>query len=111
MSLISTIAFPGKSGQIYHFDVWSMDHEFLQKSGLYVLSKRELNEDGDYAHIILFVGQTEDLSSISQVKQNSISVSGASCICVLVDAQEMSQDEIADDLINYHKPSFQDHKD
>lgn len=75
--------------------------------GVYFITKRTKNIEGEYTHIRIYVGQTEDLSTRFQDhhKQNCFDQHRANCICIYAEQNQDKRYDIEKDLIdNYDLP-------
>jgi hypothetical protein len=110
MAKVSTVAFQGKSSERYVFDVWRMDQPFKNVGAVYAVTRRYQNEAGAYSHSVIYIGQTEDLSTRfgDHHKADCFSKSGANCICTHCDDEDDSRLSKEDDLVRYYKPRCND---
>lgn len=62
MGLMAEWKIGGQSEREYTFDVYSVDSVLPDDGGIYILSRREKQEDGTGVHKVLYVGKTESIS-------------------------------------------------
>jgi|SRR5579864_8060249 len=106
MAKISTMACKGESGASYTFDVYPMDQNFRTVGGIYIITERYKNTQGEYKHRFIYIGQTEDFSSRfdDHHKADCFQQNNATCICTLVEEDEENRFAIETDLIRQHAP-------
>jgi len=106
MARISTVTFHGKSGKSYIFDVWHMGQEFNAVGAVYVVTQRYQNDAGNYSHHVIYVGQTDDLSTRfnNHHKADCFTSHNANCICTFRDNDEDSRLDREDDLVQHYSP-------
>ena len=106
MAKISSVMIKGKSGEEYAFDVWALDQAFNPVAAVYAITRRYQNDDS-YSHEIIYVGQTDDLSTRfdDHHKAECFKRKNANCICTHRDNDEDSRLSKEDDLIKLHKPT------
>jgi hypothetical protein len=107
MAKISTVTFHGKSGKKYVFDVWHLNQSFREVGGVYGVTRRYLNAEGNYSHDVIYVGQTNNLSIRfgSHHKSDCFSKHNANCVCTLMDGDEESRLNLEDDLVQSYNPA------
>jgi hypothetical protein len=110
MAKLSTVAFVGKSGLKYVFDVWLMDQEFNAVGGIYAITRRYQNNQGTYSHDVSYIGETEAFSTRfgSHHKMDCCEKRGANCICTLVEEDGDLRLTQEDDLVKSYKPPCND---
>ena len=99
---VSTVTVTGSSGAQYSFKVYPWDTQFKAVGAVYlVLRKGNPNFD------LLYVGQTEDLSSRfdDHHKQPCFDRKGRTHIAILVESSEAQQLRIESDLVTKYQPS------
>lgn len=103
---MAQIAFRGESGRKYSFAIHPMTTLFKQEGAVYVITRRETDEQNRVTHKHVFVGQTDDLGrQFGGVKDQVIARYNANCICVLPEADRKKRLNIESDLVgNYHPP-------
>jgi len=70
MASLGKTVFNGGSGKAYRFKVYPLGAKFRKISGLYVISNRSHGANGGYRHAPLYVGHTEDLSSLRSASES-----------------------------------------
>lgn len=100
MAKIANATFSGHSGKEYSFQVYPTETTFKALGGVYVITKRKVGSDGKGHHTILYVGQTEDLSTRfdNHHKAECFRKYSANCTCVLLESGEQSRLDIETDL-------------
>lgn len=108
MSKLGTAAFVGKSGDRYEFSIYPIDVKMKEGlGGVYVVTARKEESATHHNHHKIFIGSTEDFSSIFEghEKQAGFDSEGANCICVHPVHEEHLRKRILDDLLeNYTTP-------
>jgi hypothetical protein len=101
-----TIEFVGKSGRNYTFYIYPLNTTFKAVGGVYVFTKAVQNAAGGLNHDVIYVGQTEDLSSrfTDHHKQSCIDRNGANRICVRSEVDETVRLAIERDLVDHYNP-------
>ena len=105
MAKISTVTMHGKSGQMYAFDCWNTTQAFNPVAAVYVFTLR-YQRDTVMQHKVLYVGETEDLSTRfdNHHKEQSIKAQNANCICTHLERDADMRLAIERDLIAYYDP-------
>ncbi|HTR26133.1 MAG TPA: GIY-YIG nuclease family protein [Terriglobales bacterium] len=107
MAKISTVTLKGKSGQTYDFDVWAINQAFKAVAAVYAVTRRYQSANSGYSHDVIYIGQTEDLSTRfdDHHKADCFTKHKANCICTHLDDDEDSRLAKEQDLIeNYNPP-------
>lgn len=103
MASIGTLTLTGKSGRSYEFSVYPRSTSFRAVGGVYVMSKRNaLNRQ----HSVLYIGQTEDLSSrpLNHHRTSAFDRYGADHVNVIVVEDKARRCAIELDLIHAFDP-------
>lgn len=92
MAKIADATFKGKAGE-YSFEVYPADQRFNAVGAVYIFTKRVVGADGKGTHTLLYIGETEDLSSRipNHEKWPCVTRNGVNCICVHVDSNSRSR--------------------
>jgi hypothetical protein len=106
MPKISAVTIKGKSGNEYAFDVWALDQAFNPVAAVYAVTRRYQNAALTYSHDVIYIGETEDLSTRFNGHHNAdcFKKHKANCICTHRDGDSDSRLEKEDDLIQLHNP-------
>jgi len=108
MSKIGTIDFTGLSGHVYTFNVYPLKYEFKKEKGaVYVITPRTIKSDGAVEHNILYVGTTNNISTLteSHAASKCLERERANCVCTYWEDNAASRVKINDDLLNqFHPP-------
>ncbi len=99
---VSTVTASGSSGAQYSFEVYPWDTSFNAVGAVYLVLRK-----GNPSFDLLYVGQTDDLSSRfdNHHKQPYFDRKGRTHIAVLVESSEARRLRIESDLIAKHQPS------
>jgi hypothetical protein len=110
MARISTVKFRGGSGEEYDFEVWPFGQAFNAVGAVYVVTRRYQNAQGKYNHEVLYVGETEDLSTRfdGHHKAACFARHKADCICTHRDDDGDSRLAKEDDLVKRYDPDCND---
>ena len=110
MPSLGHTAFNGKSGRAYRFKVYALGTKLRPLSGLYVVANRSRDTEGEYQHIPLYVGETEDLSQpfAAHHKAAEFERHGANSICLQSDTSEESRVLKQRDLVAALQPACND---
>jgi len=110
LAKISTMTTKGESGKTYSFGVYPMDQSFREIGGIYIITERFKNKEGQYRHRFIYIGQTEDFSTRfdNHHKSDCFAEHNATCICTLVEGDEDNRFAIETDLIRQHAPPCND---
>ncbi|MGH8660919.1 MAG: hypothetical protein ACREUB_04055 [Burkholderiales bacterium] len=102
-----SVIFVGKSGERYHFQVWSLDARFKSVAAVYFVTKRayDNNTYRRASHEGIYIGQTEDLSGslAAEAQLERFSKYGANCVCVYVLADAERRIAVEQDLLDAHR--------
>ncbi|MGD0037567.1 MAG: GIY-YIG nuclease family protein [Bacteroidota bacterium] len=106
MIKFGTVTFSGKSGTSYEFFAYSTDTEFNAVAGVYVVTRRTLDNSSHASHTRIYVGQTEDLSVRfdNHHKADCFKKHKANCICIYREDSEGQRLAIEQDLIEKYNP-------
>lgn len=108
---LGTMAFTGKSGKNYEFDVYSLSAaDQLSIPAVYFVTKRHKNSNNRFSHKRIYVGESEDVSDRldNHHKQLCFEREGANCICVFRKSDEDARLRIEKDLIDKYDPPCND---
>ena len=102
-----SVTFVGKSGELYHFQVWSLDARFKSVAAVYFVTKRAY-DNSTYrraCHDGIFIGQTENLSGslAAGAQLERFRKFGANCVCVYPLAAEERRIAVEQDLLAAHR--------
>jgi hypothetical protein len=102
-----SVTFVGKSGERYHFQVWSLEARFKPVAAVYFVTKRAY-DNGTYhraCHDGIYIGQTGDLSGAlaDEGQLERFRKYGANCVCVHVIADEERRIAVERDLLDAHQ--------
>ena len=107
MAKIGTLDFTGISGHIYTFNVYPLNHKLPQKEAVYFVTHRMIKADTSVDHILIYVGETSDLTKEFQQhsKKACFDSETANCICVYWEENPKTRLKLKNDLLNqYHPP-------
>lgn len=100
------VTFVGKSGERYHFQVWSLEVRFKPVAAVYFVTKRAYDSTTyrRACHDAIYIGQTENLSSAlaAAARPECFSKFGANCVCVHLLADEGRRIAVEQDLLDAH---------
>jgi hypothetical protein len=100
------VTFVGKSGEHYHFQVWSLEARFKSVAAVYFVTKRAYDNSTYHraCHDGIYIGQTGDLSGslAAEGQLERFRKHGANCVCVHVLADEERRSAIERDLLDAH---------
>lgn len=102
-----TITFVGKSRTEYTFHVYPIGTSFREAGGNYVFTRATPKVGGGGSHLVIYTGQTSDLSTRfdNHHKEECIKKAGATHICVRVCDDEKTRLAIEQDLIAAYNPA------
>ena len=109
-----TLTIESISGTSYEFGVYPLDEnpEFPALPGIYIFTKRYLNEHGEYKHNILYIGETHSFEQRlvdSHEKWPCTHNRGANCVCLYYyDDEERGRRIIERALIDKWNPICND---
>ncbi len=111
MAKIGTLDFTGISGHIYTFNVYPMNYQLSDKEAVYFVTHRTIKADASVDHLLLYVGETENLAKefINHPKSPSFDKEIANCVCVHWEDHEETRTNIKDDLLNHYHPPCNDY--
>jgi len=108
MSKIGTIDFSGLSGHVYNFNVYPFTYEFKKEKGaVYVITHRTVKSDGSVEHNLLYIGTTNNISTLTDAHANSkcLEREKANCVCTYWEDNAATRVKINDDLLKqFHPP-------
>ena len=102
MSRLSTIELTGKSGTKYSFNVYPIDEECPDESGIYLFSKRTLKPGStSYTQDFIYLGRAQSFVKrfYNHHKDDCIDKKGANCICLMNVKDEKQREKIESDLL------------
>jgi hypothetical protein len=110
MSSLGKTVFMGASGKQYQFRVFALGTRFRKLSGVYAVIGPASNGDGAHQHVVLYVGQNEDLSRpfARHRKAKDFRHYGADRVCLLSDDSEESRRAKRQDLVAAYHPVCND---
>jgi hypothetical protein len=110
MPKIGTLDFTGISGHKYTFNVYPKNREHKEKEAVYVVTHRMIKADAAVDHLVIFVGETTNLSKefAKHTKEVCFEREVANCICVYWEDHKETRTKIADDLRNFYHPPCND---
>ena len=110
MGKIGTLDFTGITGRIYTFNVYPLNYHLTDKEAVYFVTHRTIKADSSVDHILIFVGETEDLAKefINHTKSVCFDKETANCICVHWEDHKETREKIKDDLLNHYHPPCND---
>ena len=87
-----------------------MNQEFLSVGAVYAVTRRYQSSEGGHNHDVVYIGQTEDLSTRFEDhhKADCFKEHKANCICTHGDSDEDSRLAKEDDLIKQYNPDCND---
>lgn len=102
MSKLGTATFTGVSGKEYGFNVYSWGTEFKAIGGVYIVSKRRVDEKGKGRHTFIYIGHTGDLSERfdDHHKADCFTQHGVNCISIHAEDSEKTRLAVESDLID-----------
>jgi len=106
MAKLGTITLTGVSGASYTFNIYPWGTSFRAVAAVYAVTKRYTDSKRGHTHTVLYVGQTEDLSTRfdNHHKAACFTRNGANCICTDPEESESTRREVETDLIESYKP-------
>lgn len=110
MAKIGTLILQGKSGEEYAFEIYPTGQEFYAVGAVYAVTRQYVNEKGTYTHHVIYIGQTEDLSTRfdNHHKADCFKEHEANRICTHRDDDDDSRLAKEDDLIKQYNPDCND---
>ncbi len=104
MSKISTVDLIGKSGTKFSFNVYPIDEECPNESGIYAFTKREA-QGNTFNHSVVYIGMAKSFEKrfYNHHKDDCIDKNGANVICLMQVKDEKQRAIIEKDLLdNYN---------
>ena len=90
----------GKSGSLYDFIVYTLDHEFSGTTCTYIYTNLTKNAFGHDLFVNAYCGETDDLNSrISKHNSDQDIASPHNCICIKVASSKEQAKEWQDDIL------------
>lgn len=107
MAKLSDLTLTGKSGKVYDFEVWPINQAFNAVAAVYAITRRYPKSEGVYNHDVIYIGQTDDLSTRfnNHHKADCFAKHNANCICTHRDDNEDSRLAKEADLIANYNPT------
>lgn len=101
-----SVTFSGKSGEPYHFQAWPLDAKFKPVPAVYFVTKRAYDNKTfrRASHDSIYIGQTDDLSSVlvAAGPLERFRKFGANCVCVHQSPDVTRRSFIVQDLLDAH---------
>jgi len=106
MAKISSIVLLGASGKDYLFHVWDTEHPHENVAAVYAITRRYQDDAGTPNHRVLYIGQTDNLSTEfdNHPKADCLSLHQANSVCTYFDDNVDSRQAVEQDLIKYYNP-------
>lgn len=106
MAKLDTLTFTGQSGQEYSFRVYSWEHEFKALPAVYIVTERTVEPNSAPAFSPVYIGMTEDLSSLfgSHEKSDCFQMYYANTVAVLAEPDAAARARIEKDLVGALEP-------
>jgi hypothetical protein len=104
MATASTVQFHGKSGDVFDFIVQDLTKAPTISEGVYIVSRREENFTDATHEIIIYIGQSVDITTKfpDHFKKDCFEKFNANCLCIHVEESEPKRQAIREDLLrNY----------
>jgi hypothetical protein len=103
---LETIELEGLFGSGIDFDIYTLDSIFESIPCVYIITKLHKGEDGNFLHKIIYVGQTEDIST--QIKTHHewkcFNINHANCIGIFHEKDEAKRKLIESAIIKKYDP-------
>jgi len=101
MAKLAELTIAGASGTKYTFGVYSFNSTWAEVAGVYLVTRRSLNEEGTGTHTFIYVGETENLKErhLDHHKADCFLRHGANCLCFLSEKSEPKRKAIEADLL------------
>ena len=103
----ATINYKGKSGKNYQFSLYTINSEFTENSGgVYIITKRTENPDGNGTHKLLYIGKANKFQSrfSNHEKWDAFMKNDANCVGIYKTSSETESLDIEEDLIKEQSP-------
>lgn len=106
---MSRITFTGESGRKYSFAVHPMTTMFKEEAGVFLITRRNIDDMNKVSHKHIFVGETDNLAKQFDRPDNQFARRyKANCICVHLEEDRKVRLKIESDLVgNYNPPCNQ----
>lgn len=109
MLKIEDFAFYGASSRKYIFQVYPIGTKFKDIGGVYIFTRREINQRSEVTQQLLYIGRSNSfmarLATGYHHKWHDILRNGCNCLCVYSEPNELDRNRIEEDLIvKYHPP-------
>ena len=106
MAKHGTLTFTGKSEDEYNFTIYSDDTLFNALGAVYVLANRQKKVKGHYTYSIIYIGETDDLSTGLSTHHNlpCLSKYKKNTICIYGENNEQKRLDIESDLLGNYSP-------
>ena len=111
---MSQAIFYGASGSRYVFNVYPLSTKFHDVGGVYIFTRRFVDQQGVVKFQPLYIGQTRSFAnrlSATHEAWSAAVVNGFNMICVYIDVNESSRRSSERDLLNnYNTPYNMQHQ-
>ena len=100
MAFLGTLSVSGQSGRTYEFKVYPFDTTLDSVAAVYLITKRTPVSDDGGAHIYIYIGETNDLSTRlnEHHKADCFENHNANCICIYKEDGEQERLRIKNDI-------------
>ncbi len=110
MASLGTLSVSGQSGSTYDFKIYPLGTTFDPVAAVYLITKRTPVSGDGGAHIYIYIGETNDLSTRlnEHHKADCFENHNANCICIHKEDREQKRLRIKNDIYRRCQPHCND---
>lgn len=106
MAKVGILTLGGGLGRSYEFEIFPWGTSFNPVTAVYTVTRRVAAKDGSYSHVVVYIGETGDLSTRfdNHHKADAMARHNANCINVLQEGNAEARLRTEADLIAKFNP-------
>jgi hypothetical protein len=98
MAKLGVLTLSGKSGTQYKLDAYPLNTVWTPISAIYVITHRDIHCNAPTEHVLVHLGQTQNLQKLPPPPPEWTGAHRANCLCLLEEPREYRRKEILADI-------------